>query len=255
MLGAIVGSAAELSHTAADTTFSSSLSCRGVVFGLMNANRALKSQAAAVQEEHEAKEARRDPLVPHQLVLLDVLLAPHRRTLHLPPPPDPGPLIPQLLQNSRRFTYPFVFAVSFFLFRHVSMWVGRFFYTNALRLMFLTGIFPLGLKDVRVEKQRVVRGDHALYMTYMYYQTLCSLVGGRSRDFVGAHLPLDMVTTPVLYLWGAQKKGHYHSPHDVVTIRQAGGKSQALEVKEAGHWLFLQQADVCYEHIRGFLQT
>lgn len=69
--------------------------------------------------------------------------------------------------------------------------------------------------------------------------------------FDGYHLPADQ--TPILYLYGLEKRMHYHVDNHLELLRQQPN-CRVLAVENAGHWLFLHQPDICYKAIRSFIE-
>lgn len=100
---------------------------------------------------------------------------------------------------------------------------------------------------------------HILYMAYPYYYTWKAILCN-SSELSGFCMPLDLQQTPILYMYGADKNIHFHDAtslallHMLLQQEEAEGRqSKAIEVTNAGHWLYVQQEDVCFHEIVKFL--
>ena len=72
----------------------------------------------------------------------------------------------------------------------------------------------------------------------------------------GNHLPLDLCQTPVLFLYGANKNAPLHDAQSVALLQNeyaTGRKSNAICFECAGHWLYLQEPEACFEHVKDFI--
>ena len=70
-------------------------------------------------------------------------------------------------------------------------------------------------------------------------------------------IPLDLSKTPVLYLYGTDKKIMFDDEQVHEYVRREGrkpeNKSDAIAVDNAGHWLYHHQEDCCIDHVKKFI--
>jgi pimeloyl-ACP methyl ester carboxylesterase len=96
-------------------------------------------------------------------------------------------------------------------------------------------------EDAKDYKHRIT------YMAYPYYYLWKVILKGKlDVDLAGAHLPKDLTTTPVLYMYGLDKNIHFHQDDGLCLLEHEhaqGRRSNAIAVKDAGHWLYTQQAE------------
>merc|ERR1711935_727028 len=96
------------------------------------------------------------------------------------------------------------------------------------------------------------------YMTYPYYNMFVAIFTGRAKEvFSHFTLPRNLKKTPLLYLYGTEKKVRFHEDNTVLYLQAEAknkrSKSNAIAVENAGHWLYIQQQDVCIEAVKKFL--
>ena len=86
------------------------------------------------------------------------------------------------------------------------------------------------------------------------------MFGGKERikeAFYGCYLPEDLAKTPVLYMYGVEKRINFHDKAAVMMLeekREGHGRSRAIAVEDAGHWLYLHQPDVTREAVVKFMR-
>jgi pimeloyl-ACP methyl ester carboxylesterase len=71
-------------------------------------------------------------------------------------------------------------------------------------------------------------------------------------------MPLDLTQTPVLYLYGADKPIFLQPPESIALLNrehQQGNRSRVVKVENAGHWLYLQQEEKCFQEIVKYLKS
>ena len=70
-------------------------------------------------------------------------------------------------------------------------------------------------------------------------------------------MPLNLSKTPVLYLYGTDKKIMFDDEQVREHVRREGkkpgNKSAAIAVDNAGHWLYRHREDVCIDHVKKFI--
>jgi len=207
----------------------------GVVIGMNYVNQAI--------EENDG---------PDDVVIFDVLLPVHPESENLPPPTSKS-FYYHLVEK----TYRIVFAQSFLLQRYVHKFVGLLNLVICMIVIKILGLSPLGKIDDKVHEERKPPLDlgRMLYMAYPYWHIMIKLV------LVGkgpvANIQPDLDKVPLLYLYGTEKAINFHDEQAVAYIRQEGGKegnkSDAIAVGNAGHYLYLQQEDVCIGYVKKFI--
>jgi pimeloyl-ACP methyl ester carboxylesterase len=217
----------------------------GCLAGSMYTNRVL---------QEDAKE-----LIPDQLVLCDALLPPHptidTKNLSVNQP------IPTLLYTVLvMFVYQTVFATCFLLQRYVSKHLAVLNFLVGAKIVNWLNLNPVGKRDSEhVEEKARANMDQFLYMMYPYYFFWKTLFTSRlHQNMAGAHLPVDLQKTPVLYMYGLDKNIHFHDLTSLALVKKQeaqGRKSKIVEIQGAGHWMYLQQPDECFEEIDKFLQA
>ena len=210
----------------------------GVVPGLMYANRALAEPNA--------------DLSPREIVLFDVLPPPHPEHKDVPAAPKES-----LYHVAVTLGYRIVLAAAFLIQRFVSKLLAlavlglAFGALGALRLTPLRGI------DVKVINARNVPLDpnRMIFMAYPYFYMFRALLTG-NQDFSGCSLPKRLDVTPVLYLYGTEKRVMFHDNGARMVLQregEEGRKSNAVAVKDAGHYLYVQQPEICFEAVKAFM--
>ena len=94
-----------------------------------------------------------------------------------------------------------------------------------------------------------------MYSAYPNYY-FCKAFLLRTGELDTCHLPMNLETTPVLYLYGADKNVMFHSAKTLAVLDEefmSCRRSKAVSVPNAGHWLHLQQEEVVYGEIVKFL--
>lgn len=214
----------------------------GVFPGTMWANR-------AVSDQTEFK--------PDELILFDVLLSPNPKTKDLPHAPSKTTY--QLLCE---ILYKIVFAFSFWLQRYVGKLAAAILFRIGSICLFAFRLLPLGRIDYQSRRQIRVGVNRRIYMCYPYANLIGLIfrnirLGRRTLD-EDMYLSTNFSSLPVLYLYGTKKRATFHDNVSLKLLEKEGNKtdskSNAIAVN-AGHWLYVQKADECFEHIRKFMQT
>jgi pimeloyl-ACP methyl ester carboxylesterase len=101
-----------------------------------------------------------------------------------------------------------------------------------------------------------------VYMFYTYYhlwkKVLALVIFGEKfgTDYL---LPADLSKVPILFLYGKEKRAIFHDKITVKVLerehKEKRSKSNAICIEDVGHWLYLQKADECFEHIKNFMLT
>lgn len=186
---------------------------------------------------------------PDELVLFDVLSPPHPST-HDIPPADKTPF----LQTIPSWLYRVIFVVSFEIQRIISNAIASFFFIFALTLLTVLKLGPtLKIDDETREKLGMPNLTHMIYMCYPY----CNL-WKKTEDLKEACLPQNLSKCPVLYLYGTKKRGTFHDSSGLKLLQREHekkmSKSNAIAVDEAGHYLYLQKPDICFDYVVKFMQ-
>ncbi|KAL9185612.1 hypothetical protein ACHAXT_003389 [Thalassiosira profunda] len=215
----------------------------GVVTGLMFVNRSLEEECFT---EH----------VPDRIVLLDILLGPHPKCRDKPR--DIASYTPR--EKLVYLAYRGTNAASFTLMRYVSESVGLFVFGMLWSVVSLLGLGPLRPIDGMLLKQRRMNPFHMLYTFYPYHYLFRAMLGNTSRiDLAHAHLPLDLVRTPVLFLYGTEKNVMFHDHRSFAILereeRENKSNCRIVKVEGAGHWMYCQRPEVCEREIRDFLRS
>lgn len=126
--------------------------------------------------------------------------------------------------------------------------------------MMLLPIAPTLAKDDKIHNSRVKPLDpfHMIYMTYPYFEMYKAMLNGTYEEKLGdATLPKDLNETPVLYLYGTEKRVKFHDERDLYVLERKAkdnrSKSNAIAVENAGHYLYIQQADLCLDEVKKFM--
>jgi pimeloyl-ACP methyl ester carboxylesterase len=88
-----------------------------------------------------------------------------------------------------------------------------------------------------------------------YYMFRCFL---RGTGFEDIHLPLDLKSTPILYIYGTEKNVMFHDKISLAIMereeRECRSECRVVAVEGAGHWMYVQKLEVCLEEIKRFIQ-
>ena len=194
-------------------------------------------------------------LIPDEIILFDVCIKPH-------PDTDTKNLELEVSMGSALYSlavvlaYQSILAVSFLLQRYISKRLAVLQYLIGFKIIAWLNLVPLCNVDNPYLQKKLESMDinHLMYMAYPYYYFWKSVFSPQVlQDF---HLPLDLKKTPVLYMYGADKNIHFHDPASVALLQQEeaqGHRSKVVKVDNAGHWVYIQQEDVCFQEISKFL--
>ncbi len=254
----------------------------GVLPGLIFVNRSIEEQNDDLGGH---------VIIPDRIVLLDVLLEPHGRfkSQHL----DLSPYTTHELLVY--LAYRGTFASAFAMLQYISEAIGLFTFRILYTFVILLGLAPLHPRghDVSLLHERKMDQHHQVYTFYPYYHLFQALLFNK-HDLMYGCLPLDLVKTPILYLYGeeknvvsalavdvfalllivvtttttllttsilsyyrTQKMFHDHRSLAILEQEEQDGTSdcRVVKVAGAGHWMYCQRPDVCELEIRKFMDT
>jgi pimeloyl-ACP methyl ester carboxylesterase len=221
----------------------------GCMLGLMFTNRALN-----LLEQDDSSD--QHAFTPDQVVLFDVCLGAHPKATNVPVPPR------QTMQYiiydlSVQVAYRLLLAVCFLLQYYISSQMAAYVFQFGFLLLHILRLSPVRAIDNKMP--RAPKDPKRLaYMAYPYYYLWKAILTGKVvTDLAGAHLPKDLVETPVLYLYGLDKNIHFHQDDGLCLLQQEheqGRRSNVIAVEEAGHWLYQHQAEICFAKVDAFIQ-
>jgi pimeloyl-ACP methyl ester carboxylesterase len=150
-------------------------------------------------------------------------------------------------------SYRAALAVGFALQRYISRRVAAVAYVSwAIVFAKLLKLSPTRDCDAKIIRSRTdLTLERALYMAYPYFTLFCDLLKRKHIFKTGDYRIPDC---PVLYLFGVEKNVMFHGRKDVAYCESARG-NKVVAVEKAGHWLYLQQPDLCDEEVRRFLSA
>jgi pimeloyl-ACP methyl ester carboxylesterase len=161
-------------------------------------------------------------------------------------------------------SYRFVLAVCFLLQYYVSIKMATNLFDFGFLVLNILQLSPVRAIDNKLSAAQAPPEDaqdykHRItYMAYPYYYLWKVILRGTLiKDLAGAHLPKDLTTTPVLYMYGLDKNIQFHQDDGLCLLEhehEQGRRSNAIAVKDAGHWLYKQQADICFAQVDAFIQ-
>ena len=212
----------------------------GVIPGMMWANRSLEDDNA---------------VSPDDIVLFDVLSPAqkfHKEVL-------PTFSKPSLHAIFISIYYRVIFAVAFALQSYLSNYLAMAFYLLGSWSMKLLPINPLSSDpDWKIINAREAAAgpSRIIYMGYPYFYMFKGIIN-KDSFLADASLPKDLKKTPVLFLYGPDKRVQFHDKRSVFILEREAkenrSRSKAIKVENAGHWLYIQQADLCLEEVKKFM--
>lgn len=196
-----------------------------------------------------------------RLVIYDVLTPPHPDTDRRPQ----GHEQQQWWQPFCIMTYQLIFAAWFLMNRYLPFpyltWLFCFV-TNGLLSFFQ--IYPLGQRDRenfqdRLKTKTLDNMQREWYKAYAYYHYWKDIFQGKLQELVMRMvLPQDLSKVPVLYLYGASKPYEMDEPNAIAMLNREeaeGRPSRVVRVENAGHFLYMQQPDICYSAMEKFFEA
>lgn len=220
----------------------------GVIGGMIFANRAIKEQS---------------PHAPKKIVLLDVLTWPDKDYKDLPLQSEvPYSLKPSIYELAVCFSYRFALATSFLWLRFVSDILGMINMAILWNLVSLFQLSPCKSFENQYVHERAFQSKsmleyyrHLIYMCYPYYHMFKCLIFG--TGFEDIHIPCDLKSTPVLYIYGTKKNIMFHNWTSLAILereeREGRSDCRVVAVEDAGHWMYIQKLDRCHDEIKQFI--
>jgi len=179
------------------------------------------------------------------------------------PPSHPSHAIPKSYSWHQWVVFPCYSLILTFIHlisRYMSWIAGALILIVGTIMVPFTGLAPLRTIDEETYFGRtfVPSIRTRVYMCYPYYQLYKAWVLkklGMLEKPVEYHLPANLDSTPVLYMYGLDKNINFHNDNDVTWLKKHESLShtRVVAVEEAGHWLFEQQPEICYEVVRNFI--
>jgi pimeloyl-ACP methyl ester carboxylesterase len=230
------------------TTFTLMAHDWGAIIGHLFINRAIEERSFT---QHK----------PDRLVMLDVLLFPHPKSNYKEKLRGREIYKPTTRDNLLALSYRAAFAMSFAALQYISEAVGLIVMAVLTTIVF--SILKLDpLQDIDNEQwiHNSYAKDlkHCLYMMYPYYHMFKDMSKGSATFLDGKTLPLDLKETPVLYMYGAKKNVMFHNHRSIALLereeKEGLSESRVVRLEESGHWMYIQEPEVCESEIRKFLK-
>jgi pimeloyl-ACP methyl ester carboxylesterase len=192
-----------------------------------------------------------------EMILFDVLGPPH--------PEMDTDLIPKIAPSSLYeiyigVGYRFIFALMHLTQRYMHEKLAKVIFIPLILSMKILRLSPTYKIDAKVFQNRKTPLDRLrmMYMAYPYVNMPKAMFTGKSQKvFQDFSLPKDLEKTPVLYMYGTEKRIMFHDHRSVQILKSSKGKSNAIGVDNAGHWLQTegQKMEYCLEKVKEFLDT
>jgi len=213
----------------------------GVLNGLKFVNRVL---------EEESTE-----LIPDRIALFDVLSPAHPQCKTVPANVPKQSWYEYIIER----LYRIILAKTFVLGRYVSSTIAAVYMLSSLMIL---GVLRLGPLYDHVDgkifqmKKVIPMNDmkRIVYMTYPYsYMVHTWFSPSKAQEFIeGLSLPLDLERTPILYLYGTEKRCQFHDLEALQLLKNTK-TCKVIAVPDAGHYLYIQQPQVCLEEVMKFM--
>jgi pimeloyl-ACP methyl ester carboxylesterase len=211
----------------------------GCVAGLQFTNQSIKDAAS--------------DLIPDQLIILDVLLGPHPKTVDKPCPVTSK--LTTIYTGVATASYWVSLATTWLLQRYVSSYLAGAYFALAYAVLFILRLTPGGAVDSVYLQTKSFDFFHLMYMAYPYFYVCKAIL--TNNPLRGAFLPFDLKRTPILYLYGTAKNFHFHDPVGLELLeresQQEGHRSRVVPIRKGGHWFYHQEPQQCLEHIQAFV--
>ena len=214
----------------------------GVVGGSMWANR-------SIEEGNQG-------LKPEKIAYFDVLPLMPLHQNEKPTPPSEITFYEHVLTLS----YRTILAISFLLQTYVSRFLAYVFFQLGSGILFITKLGPLlDIDNPIIAKSMSTKGvQRIIHMAYPYKNFFQEMSKG-DKAFSEVKLPKDLVKTPVLYMYGKEKRVHFHPDKHALKLlereeKEGRSKCKVIALKDAGHWLYVQQEDICLEAVKSFIR-
>jgi len=192
---------------------------------------------------------------PDELVYFDVVHKPHPLTRDIPPADEKDSIRQAVINNYYRYVFSFAFAAQCYV-------------ANVLAIaVFILGMIPVVVLNIGptgkidedsmklVGKSNHPSISHMIYMCYPYFYA--DIVQKGVLDDT-CTLPQDLSKVPVLYMYGTEKAGKFHTEQSIKVLQRENkektSKSMAVAVDGAGHYLYLQKPDECFDCVVKFMK-
>ena len=192
-----------------------------------------------------------------EMINFDVLGSPH--------PEMEKELIPKIAPFSLyeiyiALGYRSIFAMMHLTQRYLPEKLANVLFIPLILTMQIFRLSPTYKIDAKVFESRKTPLDplRMMYMAYPYVNMFKAIFTGKSQKvFQDFSLPKDLGKTPVLYMYGTEKRIMFHDHRSVQILKSSKGKSNAIGVENAGHWLYTegQKMEYCLEKVKEFLDT
>jgi len=210
-------------------------------------------------KEYEERKDSSSAFKPSSVVYFDVLFGPNSKSRDIPVG-VPGPT---LMETACSWLYRIVLAKSFLLQRYISKHLAAVNFGLGFTTLGLLGLGPLydwdGKSIEPLYKDKPKSLFRLCYMAYPYwsmFKGIGKLFGKTSSDD-DYKLHLDWKSTPILYMFGVEKKTMFHDNTSVRMLEreqaESGSLSRVIPVKDAGHFLYVQKQDECLNAVIQFM--
>jgi pimeloyl-ACP methyl ester carboxylesterase len=195
----------------------------GVITGLLWTNRRIKAGIGA----------------PAKLVIFDVL-----------PPDMDGNIRDRVIH----LVYQSQFAICFVLSRFCNILAGVWYSVTGFWIFGVLGYWltPIGLPDLIKGGSRSLDISAVTRMSYPYRNVFREMLVSRGTLRNELKLPAFGTSLPLLYMYGANKNTMFHTADSLAALDAADGCKQ-IAIQDAGHWLFLQKPEQCWQHLKKFV--
>jgi len=195
-----------------------------------------------------------EDLIPDNVVLFDVMGPPHPGTKDMP-----ADRKDTFYEKFVTIAYRAVFACAFGVRRYFSKFLAKCVFLSGMITLEVFHLSPTLKIDGEVFEQRHKKPtlDRFIYTAYPYYNMFGAMFSSRWKSALGEmSLPMDLTRTPVLYMYGTEKRINFHDRRALAVLereQKGGKKSRAMAVEKAGHFLYIQQEDICLEEVVKFI--
>lgn len=193
---------------------------------------------------------------PDQLVLFDVL-GPVHKVQRKDSPDSKGLTVFDIVVT---LLYRFFLATAFGLQLYVSKYIALLWHILANTFLKSFNLGPVFEIDYIVvsSREKKLELKRAIYMAYPYFYMFKAVFSGKARsEFQDFTLTKDLKKTPILYLYGPQKRAMFHDNRALKYLEREAkenrSKSKAIAVEGTGHWLYIQQPDICLKEVMEFM--
>lgn len=148
--------------------------------------------------------------------------------------------------------YQSFFAFCFFVSRFSPLMAKAIAMVGSLLIFKIFGrwLNPVGWRDSKRGGSITDLGQR-VYATYPYYYVWAAILSGQRSVFKGIHLP-PLEKVPILFLYGTDKNTMFHTDVELTALDNAEGSEQ-VAVRDASHWLYLHNEELCFNKMRAFI--